>query len=101
MQCVAFNTVGRDGKKGTLLATGSCESEVRIFDVLSGEMLRVIHAGNWVSQVCFSPGSRLLAIGGRDNQVSLRDVFTGEEVFNIQLESWVQVHAPSCRNSNL
>jgi hypothetical protein len=91
VQCVSFNTVcAQESVKGTLLATGSCSSEVRLYDVLTGEMIRSVRIGNWVTQVTFNAGSRLLAIGGRDNQVSIHDTWTGERIFSLPHGSWVR-----------
>jgi WD40 repeat protein len=88
VQSVCFNML--DKRKGHLLATGSCASQVRLFDVRTGENITTIPHGNWVTQVAFSPDSRLLAIGGRDNKVGVHDTFTGEEIFALPHDGWVQ-----------
>jgi len=66
---------------GQLLASGSRDNTVKVWDVATGEELRTFegHTGP-VYSVDFSPGGRLLASGSGDGTVRLWDVDTGRIV---------------------
>ena len=66
VQAVAFTRQGEQSEERPLLATGSCSSEVRLYDVQTGENILIIEHGNWVNNIVFSPNGRLIAVGGRD-----------------------------------
>jgi WD40 repeat protein len=51
---------------GTRLATGSADQTVRIWDVADGSQLELLHHGEPVSAVAFSPDGTQLATAGAD-----------------------------------
>ena len=64
-----------------LLASGSEDKTVRIWEVETGRGVRVLRGHeNWVWSVAFSPDGRLLASGSHDNTVRLWEVETGREI---------------------
>lgn len=66
---------------GTLVASGSEDSTVRIWDVATGrEAHHITGHSDLVSTVAFAPEGSLLASGSRDQTVRLWDVTTGAEV---------------------
>jgi WD40 repeat protein len=64
---------------GTLLASGSADHTIRLWDVASGQP-RGAPSGhtNDVLSVAFSPNSTLLASGSEDHTIRLRDVAIGQ-----------------------
>jgi WD40 repeat protein len=76
---VAFSPDGR------LLASGSDDQTVKLWDVETGQEVRTLRGHNGgVWSVAFSPDGRLLASGSGDGTVKLWDVATGQEVRTLQ-----------------
>jgi len=72
---VAFSPDGR------LLASGSRDRTIRLWDVEAGQVVRTLSGHtDWVSSVAFSPDGRLLASGSDDRTIRLWDVGTGQVV---------------------
>jgi len=64
---------------GTLAASSSIDSEIRLWDLASGNCNHVINAGpvnTWT--VAFSPDSRLIASGSNTGEVNLFSVESGK-----------------------
>ena len=61
-----------------MLASGSNDQTVRLWDSHTGECLRLLqgHTG-LISSVCFSPDGSVLASGSNDETIRLWDVNTG------------------------
>lgn len=78
-----------------LLATGSFDNNVRIYDVKNGRQLKVlkghgkgpIFLGSAVFSVAFSPDGRWLASGGHDGQIIVWEVDSGKKVFRARIKS--------------
>jgi WD40 repeat protein len=70
---------------GNLLATGSVDGEIRVWQVADGKQLLAYqgHTG-WVRSVAFSPDSCMIASGSEDQTVQLWDVQTGQHLKTLQ-----------------
>jgi WD40 repeat protein len=66
---------------GSLLASGSWDSTIKIWNITSGQLLRTLtgHVGR-VFSVAFSPDGQLIASGGWDNRLRIWNVTNGEEL---------------------
>jgi WD40 repeat protein/uncharacterized caspase-like protein len=64
-----------------LLASGSVDRSIGIWDVASGrELRRLTGHANWVNCVAFSPDGKLLASGSNDKSIKLWDIGSGSEL---------------------
>ena len=62
-----------------ILASGSLDHTVRLWDVQTGQQLKVLPGHtDWVYSVAFSPNGRILASAGTDRIVHLWDVTSGQ-----------------------
>ncbi|KAH7464215.1 Vegetative incompatibility protein [Fusarium oxysporum f. sp. matthiolae] len=65
---------------GKLIASGSYDKTVKIWDVATGEEERTLEGHTrWVTSVVFSNDGKLIASGSYDKTVKIWDVATGEE----------------------
>jgi len=63
---------------GALLATGSYDQKIRLWDVATGKIVRTLDGHTeLVQDVAFSPDGKLLASASNDHTVALWDVKTG------------------------
>jgi len=64
---------------GSLLASGSSDNTIKIWDVSTEQTLRTLPSHtNWVRSVAFSPDGSLLASGSNDKTIRIWDVSTGQ-----------------------
>ena len=64
---------------GRLLASGSLDKTIRLWDVATGQLVRTLEGHtNSVWSVAFSPDGRLLASAAEDQTIRLWDVQTGQ-----------------------
>ena len=60
---------------GQILASGSRDQTIRLWNVANGQVLRALHQHTgWVTSVCFSPDGQILASGSVDRTICLWDV---------------------------
>ncbi|MGE5660494.1 MAG: NB-ARC domain-containing protein [Actinomycetota bacterium] len=64
---------------GSLLASGSVDQTIRLWDIMTGECIRVLigHSSS-VWSVAFSPNGKMLASGSQDETIKLWDIESGE-----------------------
>ena len=80
---------------GGLIASGSEDATVRLWDRRSHEALATINVGSRVFGVAFSPDSRLLALNDVHSVLRLADVATGREVARLTFPE-PQWYTPVC-----
>lgn len=66
---------------GSLLATGSKDNMLRLFNIQNGNELYHIEYGDWVNGVDFSPDGRFVATASKDKTIRLIETANGREVF--------------------
>ena len=75
----ALSTKFSDAPYGQTLASGSDDHTVRLWDVTSGQCLKILQGHtNGVWSVAFSPDGQTLASGSDDHTVRLWDVTSGQ-----------------------
>lgn len=73
---------------GTLVASGSLDHSIMLWDTASGQEIRALSGhSKGVKSVVFSPDGKLLASGSEDNTVKLWDVSTGTELRTLNRHS--------------
>src|SRR5262249_16255993 len=66
--------------EGSILASGSWDGTVKLWDPATGRCRRTLAASDWVGSAAFQPGGRLLAAATRSGAVILWDWKAGAEV---------------------
>jgi len=60
---------------GKLLASGSYDSTIKLWEVATGSLVRTLYGHTWVvNSVAFSPDGRLLASSSSDDTIKLWDI---------------------------
>ena len=66
---------------GTLLASGSLDKKIRLWDVKTGGEIKQLQGHTEsITSVVFAPDGKVLASGSGDGTIRLWDVATGEEI---------------------
>jgi WD40 repeat protein len=72
-EALAFSPNGR------LVATGSSDRTIKLWDAANGHELRALNASTGIKALAFSPNGQMLAAGGNDGKLRLWNVATGLE----------------------
>ncbi|PYH67712.1 Pfs, NACHT and WD domain protein [Aspergillus vadensis CBS 113365] len=75
---VAFSTDGQ------LVASGSSDKTVKVWDTLTGNLQKIIDHTGWVRAVAFSPDNKLLASGLSDGTIRLWDTISWRETGRLE-----------------
>ena len=96
---------------GKTLASGSHDAYqdggIRLWDVQTGEILKLMKHGGYVNSVVFSPDGQTLASGSSNSWIGLWDVNTGENrrylgghrgaIYDVWFSGrWTDGHQPRC-----
>jgi WD40 repeat protein len=66
---------------GKILATGSADKTIILWDVETGEKLKTLKGhSHYIYAVAFSPDGTILASGGRDRTIIIWNTVTGQEI---------------------
>lgn len=65
-----------------MLASGGDDNRLRLWDVRTGRLIRVIGQSDSMNRLIFSPDGKRLISGGKDGTVKLWDVESGQEIFS-------------------
>ncbi|MEH2065771.1 MAG: protein kinase [Nostoc sp.] len=86
---------GSYGHVTTLLASGSADGKIKLWDVATGKEVYTLHHSEWgVWSVAFSPDMKILASGhGREGTVQLWDVPTGRKIHSFPDSGGFHVHS--------
>jgi len=85
---------------GKVVASGSSDKTVRLWDAVTGAPLQTLEGhSDWVTSVAFSPDGKVVASGSSDKTVRLWDAVTGAPLQTLEGHSdWV---TPPCENSTV
>ena len=71
--------------QGGILASGSCDQTIRLWDTSSGQCRKTLHSHtDWVRSVNFSPQGNILASSSDDQTLKLWDTSTGQVLKTLQ-----------------
>ena len=74
-------SISPDGK---LLASGSHDSKIKLWEINTGKQLRTINNENIVYTIVFSPNGSIIASSGFDNKIQLWDVNSDNKICTLK-----------------
>ena len=77
VRTIAFSSYGRQ------LATGGNDHTLRLWDVASGQLLKILGVTDIVERAAFSPDDQRLVTGGADGTVKIWDLLTNQELMTL------------------